>query len=108
MAEHGRPTQSGHEDIAHELIATPCNLCSAYLERPSRDDPRPECAELWPLSRPGERVPVVGASDEADCLQRARARPWTKAILEAWEAGEQVTDRQYLKLREHAETGEAH
>lgn len=87
-----------HEwDVA---ASNPCPFCPALRRCPHDRTPDDVCLELWPLSRPRERSLVAETIEEARCKRIALADTETRRIVEAWCRGEQVSDDDYLMLRE--------
>ncbi len=66
--------------------------------------PTDECLELWPLGQPRARALNARDALQAQCAATARSEPDIRRILEDWRAGTQVSDSDYLLLRDGALT----
>ena len=80
--------------------ANPCPFCNHMFECPHSMQPRDACLEFWPLSAPEKRALRMEAPWHHDARRVALSRPEVRKVVERWEAGQQVTDDEYLMLRE--------
>lgn len=93
----GQELLSMHEwDVA---ASEPCVFCSRLHHCPRELKVHEACLELWPLGRPQHRALPDRQPQQRDWNRIAMANAEVRRIVEHWEAGEQVTDQQYLRLR---------
>lgn len=79
-------------------LPTPCPLCHRVFDCPFDEQYRRECLDFWPLGRVPRRQ-LEAAPGEEHFRTEALSIPWVRPILEKWQAGGQVTDEEYLRLR---------
>lgn len=86
-----------HEwDVA---ASEPCVFCCYLRQCPRELKVHEACLEFWPLGRPQHRALPDRQPQQRDWNRIAMANAEVRRIVEHWQAGEQVTDQQYLRLR---------
>lgn len=98
-SEEAKGLQAGAEPAPRYFIL-PCPLCRHVYECPFVHSPREECIELWPLAKPERRRLKLYQVSKRDVEEALSKRAWLRRLVRRWERGEQVTDEEYLRLRD--------